>query len=420
MPGQNRTRDDGVLSLITASGWRNTFSSLQNRNYRWYWLGNLASFAAMQMQIVARGWLVYDMTGSPLALGWVSLAFGIAILVFALYGGVIVDRVEKRNLLIITQAFTGVVTLVIAVLITMDTIRLWHLVIASLASGVILAFNLPGRQAIIPELVERRQIMNAVGLGSGAMNLSRIVAPALAGVLVGVIGIAGVYYIMVACSVLAVAMLFMIPPLGVPAQNTYTTLTSSLREGLSYVRRSSILMALLTMAFVPIAFGMPYQMLMPVFAVDVLHVGASGFGYLMAATGVGALVGSLVVASLGEFRHKGLLLLSTSALFGVFLILFAISSYFYLSLFLLLGVGAASAGYLASNNTLLQLNVDDRVRGRVMSMYMMTIGLFPIGVLPAAALAEAVGIPFAVGLGGTILVLFTLAMALLRPGLRKL
>jgi MFS family permease len=189
---------------------------------------------------------------------------------------------------------------------------------------------------------------------------------------------------------------------------------------LSYVRRSSILMALLTMAFVPIVFGMPYQMLMPVFAVDVLHVGPSGFGYLMAATGVGALVGSLVVASLGDFRHKGLLLLSASALFGVFLILFASSTYFYLSLFLLVGVGAASAGYLASNNTLLQLNVDDMVRGRVMSMYMMTIGLFPIGVLPAAALAEAMGIPFAVGLGGGILVLFTLAMALLRPGLRKL
>jgi predicted MFS family arabinose efflux permease len=334
--------------------------------------------------------------------------------------GVVVDRVEKRNLLITTQAFTGMVTLVIAVLITTDAIELWHLVIASLASGVILAFNLPGRQAIIPELVERRQIMNAVGLGSGAMNLSRIVAPALAGVLVGVIGIAGVYYIMVACYALAVAMLFMIPPLGVPAQNNLTTPTSALREGLSYVRRSSILMALLTMAFVPIVFGMPYQMLMPVFAVDVLHVGPSGFGYLMAATGVGALVGSLVVASLGDFRHKGLFLLSSSALFGVFLILFASSRYFYLSLFLLLGVGAASAGYLASNNTLLQLNVDDNVRGRVMSMYMMTIGLFPIGVMPAAALAEAMGIPFAVGLGGGILLLFTLAMALLRPGLRKL
>jgi MFS family permease len=177
---------------------------------------------------------------------------------------------------------------------------------------------------------------------------------------------------------------------------------------------------LLAIAIVPILFGMPYQMLMPIFAVDVLDVGVSGLGYLMAAVGIGALVGSLFVASVGDFRRKGLLLLATCGLFGAFLAAFANSHYFLLSMALLLGVGAANAGYMAVNNTLLQINVEDRMRGRVMSMYMMTIGLFPLGVLPSGAIAEVTGVALPVLVGGAIIVVFTVTMALLRPTLRRL
>jgi MFS family permease len=161
-------------------------------------------------------------------------------------------------------------------------------------------------------------------------------------------------------------------------------------------------------------------MLMPVFAVDVFDVGASGLGYLMAATGIGALVGSFFVASLGDFKRKGVLLLAAAAFFGAFLILFASSSYFYLSLFFLLGVGMANSIYMATNNTLLQINAEDRMRGRVMSLYMMTIGLLPTAVLPASAIAESLGGPVAVGTGGAVLLIFTVAMTLLRPTLRRL
>jgi len=416
----NPAQGDETSPLRTISSWRTTFSSLENRNFRWYWLSSTASFAAMQMQIVVRGWLVYDLTESALALGLVSASVGVPLLLFSLYGGVIADRVDKRNLLITTQAFTVIATLVIAVLISTGAIALWHLIIASVLSGFILAFNLPSRQAIIPQLVEKRRIMNAVALSSGAMNLNRVVAPALGGVLVGVIGIDGVYYFMVACYAVSAALLFLVAPLGTPTPDSNGTVSGAIGEGLRYVRRSPVLLGLLIMAMVPSAFGMPYMMLMPIFAADVLDVGPSGLGYLMGAAGVGALAGSLFVASLSDFRHKGLLLLSASALFGVFLILFANSNYFYLSLFFLLGVGAASSSYMATNNTLLLTNTEDRVRGRVMSLYMMTIGLFPIAVLPAAAIAESLGVPLAVGAGGAILVLFTLAMALLRPTLRRL
>jgi MFS family permease len=402
------------------SGWRTTFSSLENRTYRLYWISLLASFSAQQMHMVVRGWLVYELTDSALALGLVSAAAGVPILLFSLYGGVIVDRVEKRKLLIVTQAITAMATLTIAVLISTGSIALWHLIIAAIANGLILSFDLPGRQAIIPQLVEQRQIMNAVALGSGATNLTRVIAPALGGVLVGVMGIDGVYYLIVAFYAASAAFLLTMPALLTPTRDSKATVRSDLIEGLRYIRRSSVLPALLAMAVVPIAFGMPYMMLMPVFAVDVFDVGHSGLGYLMAAAGIGALAGSFLVASLGDFKHKGALLMVASASFGVFLILFANSNYFYIALFFLLGVGMANSIYMATNNTLLQINTEDRMRGRVMSLYMMTIGLLPIAVLPASAIAESLGGPVAIGAGGAILLIFTLAMTLLRPTLRRL
>ena len=405
---------------MLGSGWRTTFSSLENRTYRLYWMSLLASFSAQQMHLVVRGWLVYELTDSALALGLVSAAAGVPILLFSLYGGVIVDRVEKRKLLIVTQAITAMATLTIAVLISTGSIALWHLIIAAIANGLILSFDLPGRQAIIPQLVEQRQIMNAVALGSGATNLTRVIAPALGGVLVGVMGIDGVYYLIVACYAASAAFLLTMPALLTPTRDSKATVRSDLIEGLRYIRRSSVLPALLAMAVVPIAFGMPYMMLMPVFAIDVFNVGASGLGYLMAAAGIGALAGSFLVASLGDFKHKGVLLMVASASFGVFLILFANSNYFYIALFFLLGVGMANSIYMATNNTLLQINTEDRMRGRVMSLYMMTIGLLPIAVLPASAIAESLGGPVAIGAGGAILLIFTLAMTLLRPTLRRL
>jgi predicted MFS family arabinose efflux permease len=262
--------------------------------------------------------------------------------------------------------------------------------------------------------------MNAVALGSGATNLTRVIAPALGGVLVGVMGIDGVYYLIVACYVASAAFLLTMPALLTPTRDSKATVRSDLIEGLRYIRRSPVLPALLAMAIVPIAFGMPYMMLMPVFAIDVFNMGASGLGYLMAAAGIGALAGSFLVASLGDFKHKGVLLLVASASFGVFLILFANSNYFYIALFFLLGVGMANSIYMATNNTLLQINTEDRMRGRVMSLYMMTIGLLPIAVLPASAIAESLGGSIAVGVGGAILLIFTLAMTLLRPTLRRL
>ncbi len=420
MTGENKPQDEGPQVGGISRGWLATFDSLQVVHYRWFWFSLLSSMAALNMQFLVRGWLVYELTGSPRALGLVAAAMGIALMLFAPLGGVVADRVDKRNLIVAAQSAGGLLALVIAILISTGAIMLWHLVVASVLSGIIWAFSLPARQAIIPELVEKHRIMNAVAISSGAMHLSRVVFPALGGLLMSTLGTAGAYYVVVVCYMVAVALLLRVPAVGGGAVEASASMGFHLAEGLNYIRRSPVLVALLLMAVVPIMFGMPYQMLMPVFAEDVLDVGVRGLGFLMAAVGLGALAGSLVVASLGDFRHKGLLLLGSALLFGVTLILFTQSANFYLSLLILLCVGVVNTAYLSVNNTLLQTNVEDQVRGRVMSIYVMTFGLNGVGVLLVGELAEHLDVSLGVTIGGGLVFLFTLAMALWRPILRKL
>ncbi|MCK4331751.1 MAG: MFS transporter, partial [Dehalococcoidia bacterium] len=308
MAGENKSQDEGPQVGGTSRGWLATFDSLQVVGYRWFWFSLLSSMAALNMQFLVRGWLVYEFTGSPRALGLVAAAMGIALMLFAPLGGVVADRVDKRNLMVAAQSAGGLLALVIAILVSTGAIMLWHLVVASVLSGIIWGFSLPARQAIIPELVEKHRIMNAVAISSGAMHLSRVVFPALGGLLMSTLGVACAYYVVVVCYMAGVALLLRVPAAGGAAVEANASMGFHLAEGLNYIRRSPVLVALLLMAVVPILFGMPYQMLMPIFAEDVLDVGARGLGFLMAAVGLGALAGSLLVASLGDFRHKGLLL----------------------------------------------------------------------------------------------------------------
>ncbi|MBM3132076.1 MAG: MFS transporter [Chloroflexi bacterium] len=405
---------------MAISHWRGNFTALDDRRFRWFLLSSSATFAAQQMQIVVRGWLVYDMTGSALALGWVSIGAGAPLLLFSPLGGVIGDRVDKRNLLFLCQVLMLFVTLPIALLVLLDAIDLWHLVVVSVAQGFILAFDLPSRSAIVPQLVETRHVMNAVGLSSSASNLNRVIAPAMGGALVGIMGIDGVYFLMSGCFVASTALLFRIPSLETPPRHQKRTLTGDITEGLGVVRRSPVLRWLLIAATVPIAFGMPYMMLMPIFARDVLDVGASGLGYLMGMTGIGALLGSMVVASLGNSGRKGLILIGAVGVFGLSLMLFASSQQFWLCLVFLFGVGAANSIHFALTNTLLLVNTEDKFQGRVMGLYVITIGLLPIAVLPASAIAEAVGVQTVVLGGGSILALFAVVLFFFRPSLRRL
>jgi len=358
MSAKHRTPGKDTEARGTRKGWLTTFDAFQVVSYRWFWLSLLSSMAAFNMHILIRGWLVYELTGSPRALGLVSASAGVALIAFAPIGGVVADRVDKRNLMIAAQ--------------------------------------------------------------SASALLAVVIFPAIGGLLASIVGIAGAYCVVVFCYIAAAVLLLRVPPTGVRAVATSASVSFHLAEGLSYIRRSPILVSLLLMAAVPILLGMPYQMLMPVFAESVLGVGVRGLGFLMAAVGVGALIGSLLVASLGDFRRKGLLLLGSVSLFGLGLIPFALSGNFYLSLGILFCVGVVNTAYLSTNNTLIQTNVDDQVRGRVMSIYVMTFGFNGVGVLLVGEIAEHLDAPLAVAMGGALVLLFGLVMLLRRPALRRL
>lgn len=403
-----------------AQGWARPLSSLRWRDYRWFWGGTLAAFMAVQMQMVARGWLAYQLTDSALALGVVTAAFGLPQLVFGPLGGVVADRLEKRKLLIGTQLLIAGSSLAIALLITLGLIQFWHLVINAVVIGTAFAFNMPSRQAIIPELVGEREVMNAVALGSVGMNISRVFAPALAGMLIPFVGLDGVYYLVTLAAVVAGATLFMInesPPIR---RSSPLSLGADILEGLNYLRRHRSLLGLAAMALALVFFGMPYMMFMPVFARDILKVGPSGLGWLMTMIGVGGVVGSLLVAFLGDFKAKGLVQLGFALLSGVAVILFALSRSFPLSLALVGVTGAGLIGYLSLNNTLLMTQASPEFRGRVMSIIAITWGMQPLAALPAGAIAEVLGAPFMVGAGGALLILFVLGIALFSPSQRRL
>ena len=417
-PEAQRLADGGSQGLLSRI---HTFDSLKEPSYRWLWLGMLGSFAGMQMQMLARGWLVVDkLDGSALDLGIVTSSNGLPLLVLSLFGGVISDRFPKRNLLIITQSCNGLIALLVALLIVTDRVQIWHMIVAAILTGTVFAFNMPGRQSLIPELVSKDKLSNAVALNSAGMNLNRIIAPGIAGILVAVIGLGGVYFMIVACYAFAAFTMLLVRPTRAPTPPRTTSIIQDLKAGLRYAKNDPRISSLLLLALVPLLFAHPYQALLPVFAKSVLGIESDGLGFLMGAVGVGAVSGTLVLASLSGSRNKGLKMIALLVVFGLALVLFARSGSFYLSLPALFLVGVGSMGYNALNHTLLLTTSTPEMRGRVTSIYMMSFGIMPLGVFPMTAAADAIGPPNALTIGGAGLVLITLLVVLWRPQIRSL
>jgi MFS family permease len=395
-------------------------AALRNRNFRWYWFGLLGSFNAMQMEIVVRGWLVYTMTNSALALGEVSAGFGVPMLLFSLFGGATADRVRKRNLLLFTRTGMTLVSLAITLLITLDRIAVWHLMVASVLSGSFMSFDMPSRQAFVRELVGKDALLNAIAMNSMAMNICRIASPAVAGVLLKVIGVKGAYWLIAFSSMGIIFSLFMIPPGSPMRVRSHAPMMRDVVEGLRYVRQSTVLLMLLVVGLFPVVTAMPYQTLMPVFAKTVFNAGETGLGLLMSAVGVGALTGSTLIVSLGDFRRKGRLEILAGLLFGGALVMFGLAGSLLQAMGFLLFLGAGSSMFMTLNSTLIMSHTPEELTGRVMSIYMMGFGLMPFASLPAGALAQAIGAPLTVILGGGILFLFLTGVALFQPRLRRL
>jgi MFS family permease len=402
--------------------WMRPFLSLKETEFRNLWLGMLPGTMAMQMGMITNGYLAYALTGSAAAIGLVTLGFGVPMLLFALIGGVVADRVSKRKVLMLTQMTIGLCAAALAFLVLSDLIRIWQMTLVAFVMGTCFAFNMPARQSFVAEIISRERLMNAIALNNAGMNMSRVVGPAMAGFLIGIpwIGIGGVYVLMVVMYVFVVLSLFRVRDRGANPNAGKSSGYRSLIDGLGYIRGNPVLMALLLLAFAPVMLGMPYQALMPVFAEDVFSVGPSGLGLLMTVNGVGALLGSLVVASMSNLSRRGLVQLGLGVIFGLSLALFAFSGNFYVALFALLIVGGASAAYMSLNSTLVMDKAEPQYHGRVMSVYMLTFSLMPISVLPVGALADAFGAPVTIGIGGLLLVVVVALYGSLHPSYRHL
>ena len=402
-------------------GLSRTFSALRHRNYRLFFFGQLVSLIGTWMQNVAQLWLVYALTGSPLKLGIVSFCAGVPVLAFSLWAGVFADRVPKRRLILATQTAMMALAFILAADVFSGTVQWWHVAILAFLLGTTNAFDAPARQAFVVEMVGRKELTNAIALNSAMFNSARIIGPALAGVTLAAVG-AEWCFVLNGVSFLAViaGLLLMDVPPYVGAASTESPLRQ-MREGLGYIRREPVVRPLIGLVAVSNLFALGYMALLPAFARDVLHTGSVGYGFMSAAIGVGALSGALLLASLGDYQFKGLMLTIGNLLFPTMVIALSFSRSYHLTLGILVVAGLGFMTQNATANTLVQTTVPDQLRGRVMSVYMMVFqGFFPIGSLIAGTMAERFGIPVGAAFGGTVALAYGLSLLWRSPQLRGL
>ncbi|MFA5310716.1 MAG: MFS transporter [Candidatus Omnitrophota bacterium] len=397
------------------------FSSLSIRNFRVYWLGMLVSLIGTWIQQVAQSWLVFELTSSAFLLGVVGFLNSIPVLILCLFGGVLADRLNKRSILIATQIAFMVLAFILAVLTQLKIITPFQIMTVAILNGVVMAFDAPARQSIVVELVGKKHLFNAIALNSVAFNSSRIIGPALAGILVATIGMSGCFYINGISFLAVIIALFSVRI--VKTQNKFSNGNTfeDLKDGFIFIKNNRLILALISMVAVVSLFGVAHVILMPIFANDVLNVGIKGLGVLMSSAGLGALIGSLILARLGDFKYKGRLLLSSAMVFSVSLIIFSLSKTYLLSIFALILIGLSSVTAVALVNTLLQVKVEDRFRGRVMSVFMLIFaGMMPFGNLIAGSLAQAAGVSFALLFGGVTCAVFFTAINIIYPDIKDI
>jgi MFS family permease len=385
---------EGLLPVRT-----NPFIALRHRNYQLYFGGQLISNAGTWMQIIAQGWLVYQLTHSDLTLGIVGFASAIPTLLISPWGGVIVDRVPKRILLILTQTGAMLLAFILAALAFTNTVKEWHIILLAAGLGVVNSFDAPGRQAFVVDMVGREDLPNAIALNSMMFNSARVIGPAMGGLLLAVIGpawcftINGISFFAVILGLWAMRIdshhIKRVPG------STWKQLTSGVR----YVVGQPELSGLLLLALFFSVFGISYATVLPAFVEQVLKQDASGYGWITAATGVGAVSGAFIIANQHGTRWRGLWLWVAGFGFPIVLALFSFSTFFPLSLFLAVGLGVGFMVEFTIINTLLQTRVEDQLRGRVMGLYTITFfGFAPFGNLAIGALSEKIGLSYAMTL----------------------
>ncbi len=397
--------------------------ALRYRNYRLYWLGTLASVTGFQMFQFGQLWLIYQLTGSPLYLGYVGLAQAIPAIVLNLVGGVFADRLNRRILILSTQILNAMLITTLAALTWLDQVEVWHILVVAFGTGAVNAFDQPARQAIYPTLIDHSAIMSAVALNSAIWQGVRSVAPALAGFVIANAGTYTTFYLAAAgFLIMAVVMLRITVP---PSEGRIpSSPIGDLIQGLKFIKGNFVFLFLIGMTFFNSFFGMSYMTMMPIFAVDILAVGAEGQGQLLSISGIGALLITLWFGSHSSIGGEGLRVIGGAVLFGVTIAAFALTAQmvtsFPLALALMFLIGAFSSTYMIAIMSSLQIMVPDEMRGRVMGFYSMTWSIMPLGGMQAGAIANILGAPWALVIGGVAVVLFALGPATLNAQVRNL
>ena len=369
-------------------------------DYRQLWISTVLTQIGQWMLQVTLGWVVLNLTDSAGYVGLIGFASGIPFILVSIPAGVIIDRFDRRQVLIVCQAAAAVISLGLAILVSLGHVQPWQLLLGAFLNGSALAINNATRQTMVPAFVKREHLQNAIAVMSAGQNSTRILGPSLGGPAIALMGAAGALYLQTGFLVAAMISTLLLP--SVRASVRSLSMRRNLAEGLSFVARSPILTGLIVMAAIPSLLIFPYVQLLPVFARDILKIGAGGLGLLLSAGGTGAVVGSLAVAGTVKLSRQGLIMLMGTFVYVFVVVAFAFSSWVILTVVLLFFCGFLGSSFMSLNNTLLHVHLTDEMRGRVMGVYTLTWGLSTIGALPMGFVGDQIGVPAAVAAGAAL------------------
>lgn len=395
------------------TGFNNPFAALKHRNFRFYWIGMCISLIGTWMQNTAQPWLAYTLTGSPFLLSLVGILQFTPVLFFSLFAGVIIDRFPKKKILLITQSSALLTTLVLAVLVQTGNVRYWHILLMATIMGFVNTFDMPARQSFVIELTGREDLMNAIALNSSVFNIARIVGPALAGIVMGYLGIEFCFYAnSVSFAAVIVGLFFIKPIVNSGIVKKGMGMLEETKKGMLYIARNKVLMETLFIAAIVGTFAMNFSVLVPVFAKTVLKQQEAGFGFLMSFMGVGSFLGAMLVATLSKGGPRNFILRYLPVSIAVFLILTAFTGVFILTGLCLALTGFCFVAFSSTANSTMQLNTDDVYRGRVMGAYSLVFaGSTPLGNLYTGVITDRFGPGWGfIACGAAILILMTLTI----------
>lgn len=410
-PSPARSREAGIRARDRFFG-----AIARYPTFRRLWFGMLAASIGQWMQQVSLGWLALTLTDSPSFLGWVTFAAGLPFLVVAPIGGSLIDRLDRRRLLLGCQVAAALVAVAVAADVAGGWVRPWHLPVMAFANGSLQALLTPTQQSLVPGLVARADLTNAIGLMSAGQNMTRIVGPSLAGVVIGWVGVGPAFGL----QALALAGAFaLVVGIALPPRSAQGARPRGVFDGIRLIFARPDLRGLFLVACIPTLFAFPYVHFLSVFARDLLRIGAGGLGLLMAASGTGAVIGSLLVAG-RRSAGSGRFLLASTVAYGGVIVAIALSRSVVLSLPLLVCAGLLGSSFMSTGNALLQHRIADEVRGRVMGAYLLTFGLMPLGALPMGLAADRFGTTTAVVAGALLSSILTACLGLTSRELREL